>query len=49
MFQGISTTEILIIAVVILILFGGRKLPEIGRGLGNSVKELRKAFKDDEK
>ena len=49
MLQGIGTTEILIIAVVILILFGGKKLPELGRGLGDSIKELRKAFKEEPK
>jgi sec-independent protein translocase protein TatA len=41
---GLGTTEIIIIAVVILVLFGGRKLPELGRGIGESVKELKKAF-----
>jgi sec-independent protein translocase protein TatA len=29
---------------VLLILFGGRKLPELGRGLGDSVKEFKKAI-----
>jgi sec-independent protein translocase protein TatA len=37
--------EIIIIAVVLLILFGGKKLPELARGLGESIKEFRKAFK----
>jgi len=48
MFQGIGTTEIMIVAVVILILFGGRKLPELGKGLGESIKELKKAMKSDD-
>lgn len=51
MFNGIGNTEIIIIAVVLLVLFGGRKLPELGRGLGESIKELKKAMspEDDKK
>jgi len=47
--RGIGTTELIIIAVILLILFGGRKLPELGKGLGDSIKELRKAVKDKDK
>jgi sec-independent protein translocase protein TatA len=47
--RGIGTTELIIIAVILLILFGGKKLPELGRGLGDSIKELRKAAKGKEK
>lgn len=46
---GLNTIEILIIAAVILVIFGGRKLPEFGKGLGETVKELRKAIKEDKK
>lgn len=49
MLRGIGTTELIIIAVVLLILFGGKKLPELGKGLGDSVKELRKAVKGKDK
>lgn len=38
----IGTTEIILIALVILLLFGGRKIPELMRGLGKGVK----SFKD---
>lgn len=41
---NIGSTEIIIIAIVILILFGGKKLPEMGRGLGDSLKEFRRAL-----
>jgi sec-independent protein translocase protein TatA len=44
MFRNIGTTEILIIAVVLLVLFGGKKLPELGRGLGDMIKEFKKAL-----
>lgn len=40
--------EILIILVILLILFGGRKLPEFARGLGKSIREFKKATSDVE-
>lgn len=41
---------ILLIALVITLLFvGGKKLPELARGLGESVKEIKKGFRDDDK
>lgn len=39
---GLRTSEILIIALVILLLFGGKKIPELMRGMGKGVK----SFKD---
>lgn len=39
---GLGLTEIVIIALIILLLFGGRKIPELMKGLGKGVK----AFKD---
>lgn len=47
MFKNIGTTEIIIIAVLILVLFGGKKIPELMRGIGQSIKEFRKASKED--
>ncbi len=47
MLGGIGGSEIVIIAVVLLILFGGKKLPEFMRGIGEAVKEFRKGIKDD--
>lgn len=49
MFRNLGTTEIIIIAVVLLVLFGGKKLPELARGLGQSGKELKKAKEELEK
>lgn len=46
MFKNIGTVEIVIIAVVLLVLFGGKKLPELAKGLGESGKELKKAKKE---
>lgn len=42
----IGTTEIIVIALVILLLFGGSKLPELMRGLGKGVKEFKDASKE---
>ena len=39
---GLGLPEILVILVILVILFGAKKLPEIGAGLGKTVKELRK-------
>jgi len=41
-------TELLIILAIILLLFGGSKLPSLAKGLGQSVKEFKKASSDDE-
>ena len=43
MLQGLGTTEIVVIAMVLLVFFGGKKLPELARGIGDSVREFRKA------
>ena len=39
---GLGLPEILVILVIFLILFGAKKLPQIGEGLGKTVRELRK-------
>ncbi|MDR3175934.1 MAG: twin-arginine translocase TatA/TatE family subunit [Desulfovibrio sp.] len=41
--MGIGTQEILLILVAVLVLFGAKKLPEIGSGLGRAIKNFRKA------
>ncbi len=46
-FSRIGTTELIIIAVIILLLFGGRKIPELMKGLGGGIKEFKKASKDE--
>ena len=40
--------EILLIVLVVLLLFGGRKIPELMRGLGRGVKEFKEGVKDGE-
>ena len=41
--MGIGTPEIIVIAVVILILFGAKKIPDLMKGLGSGIKEFKKA------
>lgn len=43
---GLGTTELLIIAGIILLIFGAKRLPEIGKGLGGAISEFRKVKKD---
>ena len=43
---GIGMPELLIILVIILIIFGAGKLPEIGKGLGKGIKNFKKATKE---
>lgn len=45
---GFGGGELLIILVILLVLFGGSKLPSLAKGLGLSIKEFKKATKDDE-
>ena len=40
--------EIVLIGLVILVMFGGRKIPELMKGLGSGIKEFKKATKEDE-
>ena len=46
MLSGMRGSEWLIILVVVLLLFGARKLPELARSLGASAKEFRKGIAD---
>ena len=49
-FLGIpGVWQIVILVLVILLLFGGRKIPELMRGIGQGMKEFKKATSDEEK
>jgi len=48
MFLAIGPQQIVIVLVVVLLLFGGRKIPELMRGLGSGIKEFKNAAKEDE-
>jgi sec-independent protein translocase protein TatA len=43
----IGLPELILILVIILLLFGGKKLPEVSKSIAQGVKELRKGFSDD--
>jgi sec-independent protein translocase protein TatA len=40
--------ELVVIVLVVLLLFGGRKIPELMKGLGSGIKEFKKATKEDD-
>ncbi|HDD35586.1 MAG TPA: twin-arginine translocase TatA/TatE family subunit [Candidatus Desulfofervidus auxilii] len=44
---GIGLPELLIILFIILIIFGASRLPEIGAGLGQGIRNFKKAFKEE--
>lgn len=46
-FNKIGATELLLIIGVVLLLFGGRKIPELMRGIGRGVKEFKEAISKD--
>lgn len=46
MLGNIGTTEIVIVAAILLVLFGGKKLPELARGIGDAIKEFKKSIKE---
>ena len=47
--MGIGFPELMIILVIIMIIFGAGKLPEIGSAFGNSIRNFKKSMKDAEK
>ncbi|WP_405610451.1 twin-arginine translocase TatA/TatE family subunit [Polaribacter sp. Asnod1-A03] len=47
-FGFVSGPQIAIIVVVILLLFGGKKIPELMKGLGGGIKEFKNAAKEDD-
>ena len=43
---GLGMTEILVIAIIVLLLFGGKKIPELMNGLGKGVKSFKDCMKE---
>jgi sec-independent protein translocase protein TatA len=48
MFGGIGMPELLVILVIVLIIFGANKLPQIGEGLGKGIQNFKKGIKKEE-
>ena len=46
---SLSWQHILIVAIIVLVLFGGKKIPELMRGMGSGIKEFKDAVKEDDK
>jgi sec-independent protein translocase protein TatA len=47
--MGLGPTELIVVLVILLLLFGGSKLPGLAKGLGQSIKEFKNASKDEPK
>jgi len=43
---GLGPTELFIIALIVLLIFGAKRLPEIGKGLGGAIREFKKVKKE---
>ncbi len=48
LFLAMGPWQIVLIVVVVLLIFGGKKIPELMRGLGSGIKEFKEASKEDE-
>ena len=46
LFMGLGTPEIIVIVLAILLLFGGRKIPELMRGLGKGIRSFREGMNE---
>ena len=47
--MALSWQHLLIVAILLLVLFGGKKIPEMMRGLGSGIKEFKDAVKEEKK
>lgn len=47
-FGPFGTMELLIILVIVLLLFGARRLPDVAKGLGEAIREFRKGVKENQ-
>lgn len=48
MLGPLGPTELIIIGVILVVLFGGKKIPELASGLGSGIKNFKKAMNEDE-
>ncbi|MCE3047668.1 twin-arginine translocase TatA/TatE family subunit [Helicobacter kayseriensis] len=43
-----SATQILVVLLIVILLFGAKKIPELAKGMGSGIKNFKKAMKEDE-
>ena len=48
MFGNLGATEVIVIILVLLVLFGAKKIPDLAQGLGKGIKEFKKSIRDIE-
>lgn len=48
MFENLGAGELIIILLVVIVLFGAKKIPDLAQGLGKGIREFKKAVKDVE-
>jgi sec-independent protein translocase protein TatA len=48
MFSNLGPTEFIITALILVLLFGAKKIPELAQGIGKGLREFKKAVKDEE-
>lgn len=46
---GLGTSELLIIAGIVILLFGGKRLPELGKSMGNAITNFKKGLNEGDK
>ena len=46
---GLKMPELILIAVIIIFLFGARRIPEMAKGIADGIKTFKKSMKDDDK
>jgi len=46
---GLGTTELILILIIVIVLFGAKRLPQVGAGLANGIKSFRSNISDGEK